>query len=60
MRTLHMIIEKALESLKEISLSHTLNNFPELQGVIEEYEAFDEDAENTRRRLFKAHQDELR
>lgn len=60
MRTLHMIIEKALESLRQISLSDTLKHFPELQEVIDEYNAFDEDAENTRRRLFKAHREELR
>jgi len=55
-----MIIEKALEALKEISHSEVMSQFPELQEVIDEYQAFDEDAENTRRRLFKAHRDELR
>ena len=60
MRTLHMIIEKALEALKEISHSEVMSQVSELQEVIDEYHAFDEDAENTRRRLFKAHRDELR
>ena len=60
MRTLHMIIEKALEWLKSIALSSSLSSLSELKEVMEEYQAFDEDAENTRRRLFKAHREELR
>ncbi len=59
-RTLHVITEKALESLKILREVEFLSHYSELQEVLNDYEVFDEDAENTRRQLFKAHRDTLR
>ena len=60
LRTIHIVIEKALEGLVELGKVDFVGNREEFREVVELYEGFRSNAEKIRRALFKEHKDELR
>lgn len=60
LRTIHIVIEKALAGLVELGKVDFVGNREEFREVVELYEGFRSNAEKIRRALFREHKVELR
>lgn len=60
LRTIHIVIEKALDGLVELGRVDFVGNRAEFSEVVELYEGFRSHAEKERRTLFRNHKTELR